>query len=123
MPQSLSGSAGNINANGSYNPNTYSITSNGVGGFGYGNITISPARAAYSVKWVYDDIVMIFAAEENDKALNLELVAERDITPLEQFHLQKLISSFSMGSAPSPVLLMSYVRRHHLERHFKISAA
>lgn len=127
MPQSLSGSAGNINANGAYNPNTYSINASNttgiIGGYGYGTISITPARSAFSVKWVGDDLKMVFAAEENDVQLNLELVAERDISPLEQLHLQQLISSFSAGSTASPALVMSYVRKHHLERHFKISAA
>lgn len=102
-----------------HNQNPYNAI--GISG-GFGTITFTSPQAAYSVKWIDNDLVTVFAAEENGVLLNLELTAERDITPLEQLRIQVLISSFTLAAAASPSGTMAYVRKHRLERHFKLSA-
>jgi hypothetical protein len=126
-----------------YNPNTYTI-GNGINGLGggyvtspanghgnitvagsgpYGAITISPPRQIMTLKWIGDALQTILTGEENNQFVNLELTPERDITPLEQLRITLLITSISSGGLPSCTALMSYVRQHHLERHFKFSVA
>jgi hypothetical protein len=129
--------------NNPYNPNTYTLGSgiNGLGGGyvtspanGYGNITVagsgpygaitlSAPRQVMTMKWIGDVLQTVLTGEENNQFVNLELTPERDITPLEQLRITTLITAISGGGLPSCTALMSYVRRHHLERHFKFSAA
>lgn len=126
-----------------YNANTYTIGA-GIGSLnggyvssppnGYGNITVNgigaidtlsltPQRQIMSMQWVGDRLKTTFTGEENNQFVNLELSPERDISPYEQLSLTLLITSITSCHAPSPTALMSYVRNHHLERHFKFSAA
>jgi hypothetical protein len=119
-PHNLSGSS--ANSIGGY-ISTPLNSKNTVGGGQYGTIAFSAPRQVMTMKWIGDSLQTILTGEENGQFVNLELAPERDITPLEQLRITMLITSISSDGRPSCTTLMSYVRQHHLERHFKFSAS
>lgn len=122
MPQNLSANSKQYSGVGGYS------TSTGIIG-GYttpvipGYLNTNPPLQAMVMQWVFDELKTVLTGEENGQRVNLELTPERNISAYEQFCITSLITAIVGGCCPSPVALMSYVRKHNLERHFKFSVA
>jgi hypothetical protein len=95
------------------------------GASAYGNISMTiapPARPTLTIEHLDDGLSFTFTSEENGKLIELALAPERDITAYEQLLLSNMILAIAIGPALPPVMFMRFVRKHNLERHFKIAA-
>lgn len=114
-------------SNNPYNPNTYSYNG-GAAGFGQiyaGNGITSLTtnqRTVLELQRVNNELNYVFTGEENGAFVKMVLAPEYDLKPLEHFLLQGLITACS-NSLVTCAFVMSYVRAHNLERHFKFSPA
>lgn len=88
------------------------------------NITASIAKPTptLTIEHLDDGLSFTFTGEENGKLIELALAPERDITAYEQLLLSNMIMAIAIGPALPPAMFMRFVRKHNLERHFKITA-
>jgi hypothetical protein len=88
-----------------------------------GSVTIrSAVEDVLRISFADIDPVFTLIGEENNQAIELQLNAERNISAYEQH----LISTFIMGlmtrsTGVTRTKVMTYVRKHNLERHFKFT--
>lgn len=84
-------------------------------------LTLSPVVELLNIRW--DPTMEItLHGSENNQTVKLVLAPEGNMTPKESLLLNVLFSSLMSGAGePSHEQLMSFVRQHNLERHFKMS--
>lgn len=113
---------GNLTNNGFWNGTTTANTITTTAPIGSGNI-VAASRPIMELRQQSEDIAVTFTGEEAGQWIRLQLSPERNITPLEQLFITKLMLAVSHGMYLNNSDVMRFIRAHQLERHFNFSQA